>query len=63
MVAESLESAYRRHAAELIRYATAMVGPTRATRRHNPWPSVDGAWYRPKPRVRDRRIADSRCFT
>jgi RNA polymerase sigma factor (sigma-70 family) len=27
MVAESLESAYRRHAAELIRYATVMVGP------------------------------------
>jgi RNA polymerase sigma factor (sigma-70 family) len=27
MVAESLESAYRRHAVELIRYATVLVGP------------------------------------
>jgi RNA polymerase sigma factor (sigma-70 family) len=27
MVAETLESAYRRHAVELIRYATMMVGP------------------------------------
>ncbi|HWM22645.1 MAG TPA: sigma-70 family RNA polymerase sigma factor [Ilumatobacteraceae bacterium] len=31
MVAESLESAYRRHAVELIRYATVMVGRDDAT--------------------------------
>lgn len=31
MVAESLEAAYRLHAAELIRFATAMVGPDDAS--------------------------------
>jgi RNA polymerase sigma factor (sigma-70 family) len=31
MVAESLEDAYRLHAAELIRFATAMVGPDDAS--------------------------------
>jgi DNA-directed RNA polymerase specialized sigma24 family protein len=31
VAAESLESAYRRHSLELIRYATVMVGPDDAT--------------------------------